>query len=58
MQLHAGMYGHAAGRCTRGLCASEPRPYLRDSEMTNTCEALGMSLTDTCAGRSSALGTE
>ena len=35
-------------------CASEPRPYLRTSALTNTCEALAMYLPGTCAGRTSA----
>lgn len=39
-------------------CASEPRPYLRHSALTNTCEALAMYLPATCARRSSAAHTD
>jgi hypothetical protein len=39
-------------------CASEPKPYLRTSALTNTCEALAMYLPGTCAGRSSAARTD
>jgi hypothetical protein len=39
-------------------CAREPRPYLRHSALTNTCEALAMYLPCTCAGRSSAARTD
>ena len=39
-------------------CASEPRPYLRHSALTNTCEALAMYLPSTCAGRTSTAHTD
>ncbi|MBK6294219.1 MAG: hypothetical protein IPF55_07745 [Rhodoferax sp.] len=39
-------------------CGSEPRPYLRTSALTNTCEALVMYLPGTCAGRTSAARTD
>ena len=39
-------------------CASEPRPPLRTSALTNPCEALAMYLPCTCAGRTSAARTD
>ena len=39
-------------------CASEPKPYLRHSALTNPCEALAMYLSGTCAGRTSAAHTD
>ena len=38
--------------------ASRDLPYLRFSALTDTCEALAMSLPSTCAGRSRAARTD
>lgn len=46
----------ATGKPAR--CVSEPSPYLRLSELADTCEALAMYLPSTCTGRSSAACTD
>ena len=55
---HHGFQAEPQATADPARCASEPRPYLRSSALTNTCEALAMYLPGTCAGRSSAARTD
>ena len=55
---HHGIQAEPQAMADPARCASEPRPYLRYSALTNTCEALAMYLPCTCAGRTSAARTD
>jgi hypothetical protein len=55
---HHGTQAEPQAMADPARCASEPRPYLRTSALTNTCEALAMYLPGTCAGRTSAARTD
>jgi hypothetical protein len=39
---HHGTQAEPQAMADPARCASEPRPYLRHSALTNTCEALAM----------------
>jgi cytochrome c553 len=41
---HHGIQAEPQAMADPARCASEPRPYLRHSALTNTCEALAMYL--------------
>ena len=55
---HHGIQAEPQAMADPARCASEPRPYLRYSALTNICEALAMYLPGTCAGRTSAARTD